>query len=91
MYQPEPACGPYITTLASVSVSYGSALHTVIALSYGNPSLPEFITGSIRADVSMVSGWGWKGLAVLEMVCEESSLRAMCNRGKDLRQWSLGT
>lgn len=55
MYQPEPASGPHITTLAFGSVSYGSALHTVIA------SLPEFIMGSIRAGVSMVSGWGWRG------------------------------
>lgn len=68
MSQPEPASGPYITTLASVSVSCGSGLHTVIALSYGNPSLPEFIMGSIRAGVSMVGGWRWEVLAVLERV-----------------------
>lgn len=68
MYQPEPASGPYITALASVSVSCGSGLHTVIALSYGNSFLPEFIMGSIRAGVSMVDGWRWEGLVVLEMV-----------------------
>lgn len=91
MYQPEPASGLYITISASVSVSYGSGLHTVIALSHGNPSLPEFIMGSIRAGVSMVGGWRWDVAVLLRWFCEESSLRVMHNRRKNLRQWSLGT
>lgn len=36
-----PPLGCIITTLASVSVAYGSGLLAVTALSYENPSLPE--------------------------------------------------
>lgn len=82
MYQPEPACGPYITTLASVSVSYGSALYTVIALSHGNPSLPEFIMGGIRAGVSMVSGWGWRGWLFLRWFVRKAAFELCAIGGR---------